>query len=480
MHVRPSRRFVWLAVTVALLMLCVSGTPGVSASSQPSAMVAGSPWAYGTLHTVDFSGSNSSAGFGYRGTVLYGFSVILNESLPSNGTFTLSVTRDMGVQLSIEYCLPDCTNPTLTATLTYRAWELSTASTNLTTDAAVTEGVLSVPALGLENSSASLSAGIRAMIVYATPSATLWTRTFSLNASGWAKVQLDPALGLIPLNLTPGTAWNSTGAFSAVGAYSWSWIATKLVSSIGVPVVVSNAGNGSANGTGALNVLGEYAAGSTVTLDGQTYAAVNLTVLGPFAVREGLVLLPAGADLFGGGATNWSAHQGGSAAVSDTHLDLGSSFASGRLGLVASSALWRASASESTVVSVGGTSPPGPVPSAMPAAPAGGSATYVQGQPESVAQAQGDQQCLTEDTACPASLGPGAHGWFGLLVIGAVGSLAAAAVATTTYNRRRVPPPVYPNAGLYPPGAPFAAAPAPPVPAPEAPPPEEDPLGHLW
>lgn len=471
---RPSGTSARLAVTVALLMVCVAGTASAAPVSG-TASVAGSPWAYGVVRTITVQGANLSGDYAYRGSAVYGFSAILNESVPVANVSTVSVERTMGVLLTIEYCVPNCRSPILTATLNYHAWETTYAHANLTTAAAVHEGSTSVPALGLVNSSASVSAGIRESAVYGTRTTVLLAKALSLNASGSAAVQLTPALGLVPLNLTAGTSWNASSVFHATGAYNWTLNASKSGRSIN-STWTNLSGNGSVNRSGNVSLSGNYTAGSTVEFGGTTYAAVDLSVQGPFAVREGFILLPSGADLFGGGKTSWSSDQLGSATVTDTHLDLGAHFATGRLGLAASGSLWRSSTTNPAAW-VGGSN--GTV--LAPAAPSadGPTPTFVQAQPESVSQAQSNQQCLATGLGCPGSPS-GPRGVFGLVVIAGVGIVAIAIVAGT-YNRRRLPPAVYPNAGLYPPGTPIAPAAARPTAPPPPPrPTEDDPLGHLW
>jgi hypothetical protein len=107
----------------------------------------------------------------------------------------------------------------------------------------------------------------------------------------------------------------------------------------------------------------------------------------------------------------------------------------------------------------------------------------VQGEPETPAQATSAQHCLTSGVGCAASSsGPAPRSLLGaVVVVGAIvvtGALVAIAVVS---RRRKVPPPTYPNAALYPPGAAGPVAPARAPAAPGAPtPPEEDPLDHLW
>ena len=103
----------------------------------------------------------------------------------------------------------------------------------------------------------------------------------------------------------------------------------------------------------------------------------------------------------------------------------------------------------------------------------------VQGQPESVNQAAQNEQCLAVGS-CSAQSGPAEplREIFGVL---AVTILVAIVIAVVVQRRRQLPSPVYPNAQLYPIGAPLTAIPAEPRrPADPEKEPEPDPLGNLW
>jgi hypothetical protein len=473
MRIRPNGTRVALSVALGLLMVCVGGMATASAAP-PAPAASGTVWAYGALRTIDVSGHNLTGGYAYQGSALFGFSAVLNETPTVGNDFSLVIQRTMGVSISIEYCIPNCRAALYSASVSYRAWEATTAVANLTTAANVTEGSTSVPALGLLGETVNLSAGIRESTLYAAGATVLLSRQLWVNESGAAALSLVPALGLIPLTLSSGAVWNATSAFTASGSYAWAYAFIKSGTTVvGGPVRIANSGGGTVGGSGNLTVLGNLTEGATVVLGGTSYDAINLTVEGPFVLREGLVLLPAGANLFSGSASAWSSDQYGAATVSGSRLDVSNHLVSGHLGLAASAAWWRSGTSDPTAEVAGvPTNPAGANDSSAP--------TYVQAQPESAQQAQTDQQCLATGVGCPASSPGTPRGLFGVLVVAGVVGVAVALVAVGTFSRRRLPPPVYPNASLYPPGTAVTGGPGGGPTPPTPPPTEDDPLGHLW
>ena len=80
--------------------------------------------------------------------------------------------------------------------------------------------------------------------------------------------------------------------------------------------------------------------------------------------------------------------------------------------------------------------------------------TSIQGTPLSVSEAQSSRQCLTTGTDCPAVSGsPSVRGILTeFAIVGVVVAVLAVIAIVLVTERRRVPPTVYPNANLYPPG----------------------------
>lgn len=464
-----------LAVGSLFLTVCLVGTGGVLAGVTPSASP-GAQWAYGAVRTVDFSGVDAS-GHTYAGSATYGFSVILNETSSTSGNVTNStvhLNRTIGALISAEYCLGKCSPASELANFSYHAWESFNAWANLTTGGAVTVGSLAVPALALQNSSESVAAYLRESIQLGHGAIPLHYASLFVNVSGAATVALAPPLGLFPLtaSLAPGAVWNSSSAYVAVGAAHWSAWVSNWGSAVVHPGNLTTGGSVNLSGSGTVALSGQYPAGSVFSYDRTDFPALNLSVAGPFAVSEGFLLVPADTDLFGGASHPWSASQNGSSVVTSAYVDIhpGAQY-QGHLPVVASSAAWLSVGKDAAAA----LSPSGaPTPLVAPAAAS--NATVVQAQPESVGQATSDQRCLVTGLGCPTA-GAGVpwlrYAIVGGLVVGLAGVLAAIVVA-----RRTMPPPAYPNAQLYPPGATVSPAPAPTRPAPT--PAEDDPLGNLW
>ena len=468
---RSGRTSAALVVTSALLTVCVLGT-GVAAAAPFAASGPSPMWAYGVLKTVDFHGAG--ANFTYVGNATLGFSVVFNETQnASDGLVTVNAVRTVGAIVNVEYCVPSCSSPVAVATLSHHAWETTDAWANLTTEGTVYEASVPVAALALINSSVGVTAYLRDSGVYLGGATVLLERTLAVNVSGHVAVSLTPALGLFPLNLIPGATWNSSSAYSGSGSVAWNLNSTDWGTKVTSPHNGTGSGYDNASKSGTITVTGSYPSGSNVTFQGTSYPAINLTLGGPFALGEGVILVPASADLFGSATQNWTADQVGSAVVTMERLDVhpGSSY-DGHLPIIASGSSWVSSTAYSGVseVPVGS----GPLPAA-PAPSAAAISTFIQAQPESVSSAQSDQHCLLTGIGCGSPSGPVSPvRW---IVLAGVATVAVAVIAMTLVARRRPPAPVYPNSALYPPGA---YAPGAPSPAPPPPPAEDDPLGHLW
>jgi len=465
-----------VSVAVSFLTVCAPGAAAALPSG--SATLGSGSWAYGTVRTVTATGQGGL--YDYQVTAVAGFAVILNETTTSSGNFTLQVHRAMGLLLSVVYCRPSCTHPTETATVRYHTWETVNASVNLTTSASVSTSGGTLPALGVTSSTLELGVRLTLTTAVTLNGVEVRTRNLSVDFTASTANTFAPSLGLLPLNLSQADSWNSTSTFSQTGAAKWSILDVRTGGL--TPGTVDRSGNLSLARSGTITLSGDNS-GSTVRLGGKQYDVVNLTVAkGPFDLREGFLLIPTAADLFGGGAPSWltsNANDTGSANVSQANIDVtGSLTSSGHLGFIGSGVWWRSAtsnpASGAASVAENGAAP------AVSSAAVGTNATYLQGGPMSVGQATTDQKCVATGLACPA--GSGSRGYLGtVLVLTGVGAAVVIAVGLVV-ARRRVPPPPYPNASLYPPGRTGGSPPTPPPrPAgPPSPPAEDDPLGHLW
>jgi hypothetical protein len=469
-------------MVAALMVFVLISGPVTAAPLAPASTPVGE-WSYGVVKTYSVGPLRAVDGWVYEGNATLGYTVTAYENNTSSSTFELTLHRTMGVAFSVEFCLPSCSAPVNWVELAYRAWETTTAFANFTTQGTVAENGTSVPAIALDNSSVWVHANVTESAVEHLPRLG-WTVNqvayLSADVQGHATVDFAPPLGLFPLNLVPGSSWSSTSAFQSFGFanYSYYYAASgpfhnATTGPVSGPITVATQGN--------VTVEGSYEVGSTVDLGGVIYPAISLTVIGPFSVREGVIFLPSGADVFGGSSPPWSDNQNGASAVSQSNLDV-KPFEAGHFGLGASS--WRYSSdSTNPADSTGiGAAVGGLTPSVLSSNPV--SSTTVQGEPESTAQATSADQCLTGGGGCPlipsnVSL---ARSLFSVLVLsGAVAIIGALIALAVVSSRRRLPPPAYPNATLYPPGVAIGPATARPPSAPGAPPPpEDDPLDHLW
>ncbi len=465
-----------VVLTSTLLTVCVLGSSsGIVAAGAPASGTSVGNWAYGWVHTQMVHGA--AGHFAWTGHATFGFAVVFNETENSStGGITLHVERTVGAAIQVQYCRPDCTAPTVKANFSFRAWETTDAWANLTTHATVTEGGTSVAALGLVNSSVRVTARLDESGFYRLGTTLERARTLSVNVSGNAAVQLTPALGLVPLSLTPGATWNSSSVFVAAGGIAWNYHYRTAGLLVALPLNVTPNGSVPFTRAGTVDLAGAYSPGTAYAYGGAENPAVNLTlsgVLDGFSLVEGVALVPAYADLFGSSALPWSPVQGGTAVLTTSRVDLRPGvWYDHHLGILASSYQLLSGTTNvaASALAPGGS---GPLPSgALPAAAT--NSTPMQATPESVGSAQAQQACLVTGRGCPGLGGPTVPVRL-ILLVGAA-AVATLLVVATVGARRRPARPAYPNATLYPPGAVSGT----PRPAPPPPPAEDDPLSHLW
>jgi len=472
---------VLIATVMGLLMVFVVASSSVAAAPLAPASTPVGAWSYGAIKTVSVGPLKATDGWTYQGNATYGYTVTVFDNNTSASTFELTIFRTMGVAFTVQFCFPTCSAPTRWVNESYRAWESTTSFTNLTTQGTVEEGTSSVPAVAIDNTTVFLRSNLTEVSdAYLPELGQLGPHTHYLSASisGDSAVTFSPSLGLFPIDLAPGDTWSSSSSFNATGAaqYSYYYAAHAPVKSTVI---------GPVNGTvalqtnGTVDLAGSYLAGSTFSFGGVSYPAIVLTVTGPFSVREGVIFVPTGADLFGSASQPWGSSVNGSATAAMSTLDLKMT-GGGHFGLVASS--WRF---DSTSVNAADTISAAPTSGLGPAAVASNpvSVATVQGQPETAGQPSQTGSCLETGQGCPALPGGSApRGLFGLVVLsGAVATVGALLALAVVSRRRSMPPPAYPNSVLYPPGATSPSAPRGAPTSPGSPtPPEDDPLDHLW
>lgn len=472
-----------VVLVATLMVFVVAAGPVGAATATPSSSSAGT-WAYGAEKNVSVGPTRAADGWMYQGTLTIGYTVTVYDNNTSGSTFELTVDRTIGAAFTLQFCLPTCVSPTDWVNLSYRAYQTTEGFSNFTTQGAVEENGTSAPAVAIENSGVQLAENLTESSIEHLPILG-WIgdhdRYLSADVVGNAALSFSPALGLIPLDLTPGSSWNASSTFALAGGANYSYyyaahypLRQVVVGPVSGPITFARTGN--------VTVAGAYADGSTVQLGGSSYPAISLTIAGPLTVLEGVVLLPNAADLFAGSSVPWAADA--SASTSFTQAAIDGKLVGGNFHLTASS--WHyatASANPYDNASASQLDPTGGfAPAVSTTNPV--SSAVVQGEPESPTQATSTGQCLTYGTGCPAASGSGSvpRPLLALVVIGGtvatVGALIALAVVT---RRRNVPPPSYPNAVLYPPGATTPSSPARAPGTPGSPPePEDDPLDHLW
>jgi hypothetical protein len=455
-----SATVVAVALLAAFMVFVLSCSPVASALPVPAAGTPEPPWAYGGV-----AWSNGTVLLGNTTTTvswagMFGWTVIFTVTQTAPGIWMIEEQRTVGITISASF-----TGALRSGSYHYIAHATDVAFANVTNQSTVYVNDLSVPALGILNASfsesASTSQSISATMGYLTRSASL---DVTGNAAG--SVSFSPSLGLIPLNLTGVTEWNSSATATAAAHWNlaWTWNDRAFNGTTG-----SGAGSkvGSLSGVALVNLAGFKVVIAHPFNDHKARVGVLLVLQGPFDCYDGFILIPHDFDLFGAAAHGYDSLALGSAGISTESLAL----SSGPGGLAVTAADQTFGSADTAV-----NAQVSPMTGASPAASSSSPEATVQGQPMSVAQAQSLSQQLTGGAASSAAKG------VSVVLLGIAVAVVAVIVTVLVAERRRVPPPVYPNANLYPPG-PGAGAPYQPAvrPGESLPPPEEeDPLDHLW
>jgi hypothetical protein len=501
LHLRSPRSpaLVGLASTGVAFLMLFAFVPGSVAAlpATPTSSVGGATWAYGEVRTMTVGPLWTPDGWQYQGSATLGYSVVISQTNDTAGanTFGLAVVRAEGISVALEFCRPNCNDPAAYANLTLRAWEKAHTWANFTENATVQEGSASVPAIGILNANSSVNANLTESTFSAireTLTGPLVDRSkyLSVSSSSSAAVAFTPALGLVPLNLlslqsgASGANWTSESDYAASGASQASYYFAfhgPVVGNLTVgPTTVSSTYQPSGNVT----IFGSFASPASVSFNGiGSFPAIRLGVVGPFSLEDGIILIPNPANFLGSFAHPWQANQASSVSAQLASVDLVPNY-HGHFGLVATSHVYTLSSANPAEITGPNSSNSSPIaPDATPAGMNPVASPTVQGQPEPVATAQSNSQCLVVTTSCTSSSLPVPRAFFATAVAVVVVASAAALIAVVVIvDRRRLPPPAYPNAGLYPPGGRIGGGPVPVARAPETaePTPEEDPLDHLW
>ena len=418
----------WLVLTSVAVLMTLAVVPALAgaANASPARISAGdaqsNQWAYGG---VGWSNSTLIVGSDkLTWNASFGWTVVFTATNTSANTVQIEEQRTVGVDLTATY-----SSPTELATYSFVAHEVDVAFANLTNASTVYENGAPVPALGLDNDSTAIAGSIAEAISVTEHGVT---KSASLDVTGVAhsSAQFTPALGLVPLNLSGATEWNSTSFVHPAG--SWN-----------ITYVWANNGFNGHNGSGTLYANGTAGAAGNVSLTGfdvtkttgiphfQDHTprqAIILVIEGPLGNYDLFVLVPHDFDLFGGGAHPYDSESLGGATISAETLYM-SAGARGPQVTAASTTF----GSSTQAVSTLGTPTTGNAPAAT-----GAPGTTVNGGPMSVSQAQAEANCLTGGCAASsaAAIGTGA-----LLVVAALAVIAVvgtvAVIEWRSYARRR-------------------------------------------
>ena len=444
----------WAATAGVALLLAFVALPALSgaASAAPvsSAVSADSStqWAYGGQGW--FNGSVVTELGNLTWTSSFGWTVIFTVTPTGTGVWMVEEQRTVGITIAATY-----TGSAVTITYHYHGTETDTAFANVTDQSVVYVNGQPVPALGIDNASAAITATIAESI-----SKTLGghTASASLNvlADAQAATSFSPSLGLIPLNLTGVNTWNSsaTGSPSASWTVSYSWNDQGFN---GTTASGSGSKSGSLSGTGTVNLTGYkvYLVSEPTFRDHKMRTGVVLEVQGVFDNYDGFIWIPRAFDVFGTAVYDYDPVSLGSAGISSETLYL-SSGGPGGFGVTAASTTFGADD-----VSVNALASPvsetTPAASAAPGGP-------VLAQPMSVAQANAEANCLKNGCAAASP------GFVGGLLVALVGVAAAVVVGTVgviewrSYARRKSRKGLVGGYGeSWPNGVPPAAAISPPM-----------------
>jgi len=403
----------WLVLTGVAVLMTLAVVPALAgaASASPAPLTAAnSPsnqWAYGGVGY-----SNGTTTFGHQSVTWnasFGWTVIFTETSTSSTTVQIEEQRTVGIDLTATY-----TAPNWSATYTFQGHEHDTAFVNLTNDSTVYVNGTPVPALGIDNDSTSIAGSI-AEALSVTHNGT--TKSASLNVNGWAKTSatFTPALGLIPLNLSGVTEWNSTSYVNPQGSWNltWAWTNDGIGGQMGSG---SSSSNGTVSAPGTVNLTG-YDVTKTYFVplfpDHVPRHAILLVIQGPLGCYDAFVFVPRAFDLFGGGAHGYDPNALGTAQISSETLFV----SHGSFGPQVTAASTTFGAGTASINALGEAS------TGIQPAFGGSPGATVTGSPMSVAQAQAINNQLNS-----GSSGSSGAPMFGIGTLVVVAAVAVAAV----------------------------------------------------
>jgi hypothetical protein len=150
---------------------------------------------------------------------------------------------------------------------------------------------------------------------------------------------------------------------------------------------------------------------------------IAVAITGPFDDVDGFLLVPHGFEIFGVGHHDWDDHSFGAQQVATSRLDIALDATGHRFQVLASATSY--AGSDTSLLSARTVASTGPV---SPNPPGG---TVVQGQPETVADAQHASTCLTTNCAVTTSA---AGSVLPFLLVGLVAVVIVGTVGVVEYR----------------------------------------------
>ncbi|HYA71411.1 MAG TPA: hypothetical protein VEH28_08630 [Thermoplasmata archaeon] len=444
----------WAATAGVALLLAFVALPALSgaASAAPAASAvpadSSTQWAYGGQGW--FNGSLQSNFGNITWTSSYGWTVVFTVTQTGFGTWMVEEQRTVGITISAIY-----TASGVTVTYNYHGAESDVGFANVTNQSTVYVNGQPVPALGINNASASINASIAESI---SKTVAGHTASASLNVLGvgQASTTFTPSLGLIPLNLSGVDTWNSTatGSPSASWTVSYSWSEQGYN---GSTASGSGARTGSLSGTGTVSLTGYkvHVDQPPIFRDHKSRTAVILVVDGVFDNYDAFLWIPHDFDVFGTAPHDYDSVSLGSAGISSETLYV--SPTPGGIGVTAAQSSFGSNDGSVNALA-------SPISQTAPAA-SGSPSGSVLAQPMSVSSAYGEANCLRNGCSGAAASGP-----IGGLLVALVGVAVAVVVGTVgviewrSYARRKAQKGLVGGYGeSWPNGVPPAAALSPPA-----------------
>lgn len=305
------------AVTAATSSPSASSITTSPAAS--AALAAATPsWAYGGVRYVSGSGSGTdgngnSIAYSFHG--MFAFSAVLNQTNTSSTTFSIQAFRTQAALIYIDLCSPSCSSPTATGNITIFGWEQENAVANFSRTASVDVNGTAVPALGVVSVFDQIVGNMTRVSVGQFNSRTFGAYA-SVAAQATASLAFTPALGLVPISVTPGESWSSNSSYTEQG--SWSAPYHMYQQNQGA---MNGDPQGSLQSSGTLGLSGQDTGGITLG-NGVLARALLFHTWGPFSMRDGWLPVPFAADLFAGGGHAWDSQTPMGAAIQPGTTDL--------------------------------------------------------------------------------------------------------------------------------------------------------------